>query len=142
MRLKGYFTIEASYIFAFITFLIIAFIRLDYKLHDRVLNDSCKILCGIRQYQADAFYYDVNTNHLDYLSIIASPVVGEDEEFKDLMHGKIEQKQMDYYDKANLSGAELNLSNVNEMIKIKKNADTIRAGGKIVNIIGEITNEG
>ena len=142
MKLKAYFTIEASYIFAFITFLIIAFIRLDYKLHDRVLNDSCKILCGIRMYQADAFYYDVKTQHLDYLSIIASPVIGEDEEFKELMHVKIVQKQMDYYEKANLSGEELDMSNVQDIMNVKKNADVIRAGGKIVNIIGEITNEG
>lgn len=142
MRLRAYFTVEASYIFAFIAFLVVAFIRLDYKLHDRVVNDSCMIQAGVMRYQAKAFYYDVNRHSLDYLQIIASPIIGDNEDFTQNMYKVIEKKQGEYYKELKLGTGDINLSNTSEMIAVKKNADVVRAGGRIVEIIGDIKDEG
>lgn len=142
MRLRAYFTVEASYIFAFIAFLVVAFIRLDYKLHDRVVNDSCKIQAGVMRYQAKAFYYDVNRHSLDYLQIIASPIIGDNEDFTQNMYKVIEKKQGEYYKELKFGTGDINLSNTSEMIAVKKNADVVRAGGRIVEIIGDIKDEG
>ena len=78
MKLKAMFTVEASYVFAFITVLIVSIISLDFLLHDRVVNDSCKIQAGIRIYEADSFYYDDFNKKIDISRIIASPVLKEE----------------------------------------------------------------
>ena len=142
VRLKGYFTVEATYIFAFIAFLVIAFIRLDYKLHDRVVNDSSKIQTGVRRYQAKEFYFDIKKGSIDYLGIIASPVIGEDENFINKMYKVIEEKQREYYYGQRLGAEDINLENTTDIINLKKNADVIRAGGRIVEVIGGAKDDG
>lgn len=57
MRLKGYMSIEATYIFTITAWIVVSLIRFDFYLHDNLLSDACKVLGGIRYYQAERFYY-------------------------------------------------------------------------------------
>ena len=79
---------------------------------------------------------------IDYIEIIESPLVGEDEDFLNKMYSLIEKKQRDYYYEQRLGTESINLLNTADMINIKKNADVIRAGGRIIEIIGDIKDDG
>lgn len=139
MKLKAMFTVEASYVFAFITVLIVSIISLDFLLHDRVVSDSCKIQTGIRIYEADSFYYDDINKKIDISRIIASPVLKE-EKYSDEQN--ILSKMNNYYSEYNL-GSDLvfNMENVTSVITVNKNASLIRKCGRVVEFIGDILDE-
>ena len=139
MKLKAMFTVEASYVFAFITVLIVSIISLDFLLHDRVVNDSCKIQAGIRIYEADSFYYDDFNKKIDISRIIASPVLKE-EKYSDEQN--ILSKVNNYYSEYNL-GSDLvfSMENVTSVITVNKNASLIRKSGRVVEFIGDILDE-
>ena len=139
MKLKAMFTVEASYVFAFITVLIVSIISLDFLLHDRVVNDSCKIQAGIRIYEADSFYYDDFNKKIDISRIIASPVLKE-EKYSDEQN--IFSKVNNYYSEYYL-GSDLifSMENVTSVITVNKNASLIRKCGRVVEFIGDILDE-
>ncbi len=139
MRLKGFFTPEAAVIFSFIAFFTVGTIRLVYTLHDRVLNDSSKIQAGIRMYQAENFYYDTDSGKIDYTGIICSPVLKTDEDNFKSTEEKVMKKINDYYYE-HCFGTDKNmtLSDYYGIINTGKNADVIRAGGRMAEFIGDI----
>lgn len=139
MRLRAMFTIEASYIFVFITLLILSIISLDFLLHDRVVNDSCKIQGGIRIYEADSFYYDNKNKNIDINRIICSPVLKEEKYSEEL---SIYDNLKEYYTEYNL-GSDLNFNtdNLTSVITVKKNAALLRKSGRVVKLIGDILDE-
>lgn len=127
-RIKGNITIEASVVFTFITCLVVLFIRLNFELHDRVVNDSSKFQAGIRNRQAEAYYYDCYKNIIDYSLIIQSPVIGENTKKYD---GNAAVRK--YYDEYHFSSdKKIDTSNINEVIKHIDNADMIRKTGRAV----------
>ena len=139
MRLKAMFTIEASYIFVFITLLILSIISLDFLLHDRFVNDSCKIQGGIRINEADSFYNDNKNKNIDINRIICSPVLKEEKYSEEL---SIYDNLKEYYTEYNL-GSDLNFNtdNLTSVITVKKNAALLRKSGRVVKLIGDILDE-
>jgi hypothetical protein len=81
MRLKGYFTLVASYIFTAVTLLAVGLIRLDFYLHDSLINDTAKILGGLRYFQVTSAHYDMEKESIDRKECANVPVIGNDMDF-------------------------------------------------------------
>lgn len=137
MKLKGYMSIEATYIFTIVTLIVVSLIRFDFYLHDNLLNDTCKVLGGIRYYQAERFYY--NGESIREKSIANSPVLGEDYDFVENAYADIEKNVKVYYEEKNL-GLDGGLSNtaLDKIVTIGDNANLVRSGGQVVKLIGGI----
>ena len=135
MKMKGYLTIEATYIFVILTWLVISLIRFDFNIHDNLLNDTCKILGGIRYYQAKNFYFKGNS--IREADIAKSPVLGEDKDFIKDAASDIESDVEMYYDEKQL-GWDENLSStaISKVITVGDNANLVRSGGEVVKVIG------
>lgn len=138
MRLKGIFTVEASVIFAFIVLMIGAIIKLDYRLHDGVVNDSCKIQGGIRLYEANSYYYNAATDEIEISRIINSPVIKSEYYGEEL---SINKKVKNYYDEYKISASNYADSILDDVITVKKNSDIVRKSGRAIKVIGEILDE-
>lgn len=137
MKLKGSMTIEASYIFPFITMLAAAIIVLDFMLYDSLLSDAQKILGGIRYHEAETFYYDVETEQTDFYGIVCSPVLSEDKAFLSRQKLLINKSVSESYVDGRLDGRnKLSDTDVEDVITAGDNAAVVRAGGKAVEIIG------
>ncbi len=142
MKLNGYFTVEASYIIPFITFLVVSIINLDMYLHDSVLSDACMVNGGIRMQQVDLFYYNNQSGHVNVSEIANSPVVTENEEFYDAQKVKVINNVNSYWDEKRIGGnSSLSDTDVSEVITRNDNANIVRAGGKLMNIIGSDDDE-
>ena len=141
MRLKGYMSIEAIYIFTIATWIVVSLIRFDFYLHDNLLNDTCKILGGIRYYQAERFYYKGES--IREKAIANSPVLGEDYDFGDDACTDIENDVKVYYEEKNLGfdGA-LSDTALDKIVTIGDNANLVRSGGQVVKLIGGIADAG
>lgn len=137
MRVKGYMTIEAAYIFTITTWIVVSLIRVDFYIHDNLLNDTCKILGGIRYYQAEYFYYKGES--IREKSIANSPVIGDDNDFVKSAGKDIDENVKTYYEEKNL-GMDGGLSStpLDEVITIGDNANLVRSGGQVVKLIGGI----
>ena len=138
MRLNGYFTIEAAVIFPFITMLVVFAIKFGFKIHDDVLSDSCVIVGSMRVKEAEAYFYNPAIAGVDYIGIIASPLVGDDDDFINNAERKIMSDIQDYYSAGILSeGSKLSETDIDDVITYNKNATTIRAAGRVVQILGD-----
>ena len=139
MRLKGYMSIEASYVFAITTLIVVGLIRVSFYIHDNLLNDTCKILGGIRYYQADKFYF--NGESIREKNIANSPVVGTDYEFIQSANSDIQDNVRSYFDEKKLGfDGELSNTSLEKIITIGDNANLVRSGGQVVKLIGGIAN--
>ena len=135
MRMKGYLTIEATYIFAILTWIVISLIRFDFNMHDNLLNDTCKILGGIRYYQAKNFYFKGSS--VRETDIANSPVVGEDNDFVKGAEADIESDVEMYYEEKQLGWDEnLSITSISKVITVGDNANLVRSGGEVVKLIG------
>ena len=135
MRMKGYLTIEATYIFAILTWIVISLIRFDFNMHDNLLNDTCKILGGIRYYQAKNFYFKGSS--VRETDITNSPVVGEDNDFVKGAEADIESDVEMYYEEKQLGWDEnLSITSISKVITVGDNANLVRSGGEVVKLIG------
>ncbi len=136
MRLKGYFTVEAAYIFPFITLLVAGFIFLDFRLHDDIVSDTAMLLGGLRYRSVEAHYYNEVNESVDYMALIEAPVVGN----SSYTAGKkdvIDQNVKTYFEHKRLGAAsELSDTDYTAVISNRNNAEHVRAGGKVVSLIG------
>lgn len=139
MRVRGYMSIEASYVFAITTLIVVCLIRFSFYVHDNLLNDTCKILGGIRYYQADKFYFKGES--IREKNIANSPVLGTDYEFIQSACSDIEDDVKSYYEEKNLGfDGELSNTSLAKIITIGDNANLVRSGGQVVKLIGGIAN--
>lgn len=139
MRLKGYMSIEATYIFTITAWIVVSLIRFDFYLHDNLLSDACKVLGGIRYYQAERFYYKGES--IKEKNIANSPVLGEDYDFVNDACADIEKNLSTYYEEKNLGlDGELSKTALDKVVTIGDNANLVRSGGQIVKLIGGIAN--
>lgn len=137
MRMKGYLTIEATYIFVITTWIVVSLIRFDFSIHDNLLNDACKVLGGIRYYQASNFYYKGNS--IRETDIANSPVIGDDRDFVVNACSGIESDVEKYYEEKRLGWDEnLSTTPISKVITVGDNANLVRSGGEIVKLIGGI----
>lgn len=138
MRLKAYFTVEASYIVSFLIFIIGFMLTTTFILHDNVVNDAAKIRQGIRAKEADLFYYDTVNKKIDKKAIVASPVVGKDDFYSNQKDNISDNTDVYYrttrlWRKTNLSGTQ-----PEDVIAHNKNADVLRMGKDLSEIFGGV----
>lgn len=137
MKLKGYFTIEASYVFTILTLIVIGLIRLNFYMHDNLINDVCKVLGGLRYYQTVNFYYDSESETIDTKAIANSPIFGEDSNFASNSKAKINENVSEYFQEKRIGfDVELTDTNIDEVITDSDNANLVRSGGKLIQVIG------
>lgn len=139
LRLKGYVTIEASYIFTIVTLIVLGLIRVTFYIHDGMLSDCCTILGGIRYYQAKEFYYTGES--IREKEIANAPIIGDSYEFIADVESKIVKNMESYYDEKKLSSeGALSTTDFKDVITVKGNADLVQAGGEAVKLIGGVMN--
>lgn len=142
MKLRGYMTVEAAYIFAALIFVVAGLIKLNFYIHNSLLSDVCKIVGGIKYYQAEVFYYDADTERINTNEICNSPVFGESKSFAKTAKELLEESVDKYYSEKSLSiENELSDAELDEIMDIPDNANLIRASGRAVQIIGGILDE-
>ena len=142
MRLKGYFTLEASYIFTAITLLVLGLVRLDFYLHDSLINDTAKILGGLRYFQVTMAHYDMEKECIDREGIANTPVIGEDIEFNRPVMTKVKNSVNEYFSEKTVGlDCELSGTDLENVILNRDNAEVVRSGGKLVQVIGGLFNE-
>lgn len=138
MRLKAYFTVEATYIVSFLIFIIGFMLTTTFILHDNVVNDAAKIRQGIRAKEADLFYYDTVNKKIDKKAIVASPVVGKDDFYSNQKDNISDNTDVYYrttrlWRKTKLSGTQSE-----DVIAHNKNADVLRMGKDLSEILGGV----
>ena len=132
MRLKAELTVEASYIFPFVIILIGVMIKFTLTLHDGVLNDSVKIRQGIRAKEMELFYYDISKEKIDKYAIVASPLSGKENFYKNNEQTLV-NKITNYYNQNKLLGnTSITNTESEEVIRRDDNANIIRAGNKLM----------
>ena len=137
MRLKGYMSVEATYIFTITAWIVVSLIRFDFYLHDNLLSDTCKVLGAIRYYQAERFYYKGEA--IRETDIANSPVLGEDYDFVKSACKDIEKNVEAYYEEKNLGfDGELSRTELDKIVTIGDNANLVRSGGQVIKLIGGI----
>ncbi len=142
MKLRGYMTVEAAFIFTALILIVAGLIKLNFHLHNGLLSDSCKIIGGIKYYQAERFYYDVEKSCIDTTAICNSPVLGESKDFAEAAEKALNESVSKYYAEKSLSVEnELSDAEIDEIIDLPDNANLIRAGGRAVQVIGGVLNE-
>ncbi len=135
MKLRGYMTVEASYIFSIFTIIVVGLIRLNFYLHNNMLSDVCLVLGGIRYAQAELYYS--KDGKIDKEAIANSPVFGESEDFATAEKSKILRNMEDYYNEKYLGiDGELSDTDISEVININDNAALVRSGGRLIQVIG------
>lgn len=135
MRARGYFTIEAAYIFTLITSIVVGLLRLDLFLHDSLLSDASKILGGIRYQQTACCYYDNERNEINYLALIKEPLIGGSGRL-DTEKVLIEDKVATYYLEFRLFQKNaISSTGIQDVISFHNNASLLRASGKVVQLI-------
>ncbi len=142
MRLKGYFTLEASYIFTAVTLLVLGLIRLDFYLHDSLINDTAKILGGLRYFQVSSAHYNMEEECIDREAVANTPVIGEDIKFNKPVMVKVKTSVSEYFFEKTI-GLECKMSSTDlkDVILPRDNAEVVRSGGKLVQVIGGLFNE-
>ena len=142
MRLKGYFTLEATYIFTAVTLLVVGLIRLDFYLHDSLVNDVAKILGGIRYYQVSSTYYDMEKECIDREKTANTPVIGIDYDFNYEVMTQINNNVSIYYNEKIIgTDVELTDTRLDEVILPHNNAEVVRSAGRAVQVVGGIFDE-
>lgn len=142
MKLRGYMTVEAAYVFAALVFVVAGLIKLNFYLHNSLLSDVCKIVGGIKYYQAEAFYYDVDTERINTNEICNSPIFGESKSFAKTAKDELDKSVSKYYLEKSLSiENELSDAEIDKIMDIQDNANLIRASGRAVQIIGGVLDE-
>lgn len=141
MKVKGVFTIEAAYIFSILTVIILLIIRLDFNLHDKVVNDSCKIQSGIRLYETDNFYFNPETDRIDYVRIINAPILKEDGYYREKKTVILDRCKSYYGEYALSEDNAINTDNTGQIVYMKNNAALIRKSGRLVQFVGDLVNE-
>lgn len=137
MRLKGYFTLEASYIFSAVTLLVLGLIRLDFYLHDSLINDTAKVLGGLRYFQVASTHYDMEEECIDRYALATSPVIGVDAEFNKAAMVKIKDSVSEYfYEKTIGLECKMSSTDLRDVILLRDNAEVVRSGGKMAQVIG------
>lgn len=137
MRLKGYFTLEASYIFTAVTLLVVGLIRLDFYLHDGLINDTAKILGGLRYFQVTSSHYDMEKETIDRKECANAPVLGYDTDFNQPVMIKVKKSISEYfYEKTIGLDCKMSSSDLRDVILPRDNAEVVRSGGKMVQVIG------
>ena len=140
MKLKGYMTVEASYIFSFFAVLVVAIIRLNFLLHNNMLSDVCLVLGGLRYSQAEYFYSEegkINTE-----AVANSSIFSEKSSLADGEKIRIISNVRAYYDEKRLGvEGELSDTDITKIIEINDNASLVRSGGKLIQVIGGNRNE-
>lgn len=137
MRMKGYLSIEATYIFAITSWIVVSLIQCNFNIHDNMLNDACKVLGGIRYYQARNYYYKGES--IRETAIANSPVLGENMEFVDSAVSEIEEDMKTYYSEKKLGWEEeLSSTKISKVITVGDNANLVRSGGEVIKVIGGI----
>ena len=135
MRLKGYMTVEASYIFSFFTILVVAIIRLNFLLHNNMLSDVCLVLGGIRYSQAEYFYCE--DGKINKEAVANSAIFSEKSALAESEKSKILNNVKAYYEEKNLGvEGELSDSDIEDIIDINDNGALVRSGGRLIQVIG------
>ena len=115
---------------------------MDFYLHDSLINDVCKVLGGIRYRQAAVFYYDVGKDEIDTDKIANSPVMGEDKSFARTANELIDKNIIEYFTEKTIAGDnECTDTKTEDVIKATDNAQLVRSGGRLVQIIGGTKDE-
>lgn len=139
MRLKAIFTIEAAYVYSFIALLVVGIIYLNFDLHDRVLIDSSKIQAGVRIYEANSFYYDNEKKQINTREIVCSKIF-EKKGFSEKTN--IRNSVTKYYKEYGLlAKKDMDINGIGKTISVSKNADFVRKGGRVIELIGEVLDE-
>lgn len=140
MKLKGYMTVEASYIFSFFAILVVALIRLNFLLHNNLLSDVCLVMGGIRNAQAEYFYCE--NGQINTEAVANSPVFSEKSPLSENEKVEINNNIKNYYEEKRL-GVEGALSEtaIEKVIEINDNGALVRSGGKLIQVIGGNVNE-
>lgn len=138
MRLKAYFTVEASYIVSFLIFIIGFMLTTTFVLHDNVVNDAAKIRQGIRAKEADLFYYDTVNKKIDKKAIVASPVVGKDDFYSNQKDNIIDNTDIYYRTTRLWRKTKLSSTQPEDVIAHNKNADVLRMGKDLSEILGGV----
>ena len=139
MCLKGEFTVEAAFIISIFLLIIAAFINLDFYVHDVVVSDSAVITGSIDYRESRLFCYDQESRRISVMAIAEKPVIGSSESFEANQKEMTEQKKEAHFDNHKFSGLVLlSETDINDVITAGDNAQTVRAGGKAVQIVGEL----
>ena len=135
MKLKGYMSVEASYIFSFFAVLVVAIISLNFLLHNNMLSDACLVLGGIRYSQAKYFYCE--DGKINEEAMANSAVFSEKSSLAESEKNKIINNVKAYYDEKSL-GVEggLSDSDIENVIDINDNGALVRSGGRLIQVIG------
>ena len=135
MKLKGYMTVEASYIFSFFAILVVTIIRLNFLLHNNMLSDVCLVLGGMRYSQTEYFY--CVDGKINKEAVANSAVFSEKSALAESEKNIIVANVNAYYDEKSL-GAEggLSASDIEDIININDNGALVRSGGRLVQVIG------
>lgn len=135
MKLNGYMTVEASYIFSFFAVLVVTIIRLNFLLHNNMLSDACLVLGGLRYSQAEYFYCE--DGKINKEAVANSAVFSEKSALAEQEKNKIIANVKAYYDEKSL-GIEggLSDSDIGDIININDNGALVRSGGRLVQVIG------
>jgi hypothetical protein len=137
MRLKGYFTLEASYIFTAVTLLVVGLIRLDFYLHDSLINDTAKILGALRYFQVTSAHYDMEKEAIDRRACAKVPVMGYDTDFNQPVMVKVKKSVSEYfYEKSIGLDCKMSSTDFRDVIFLRDNAEVVRSGGKLVQVVG------
>ncbi len=134
---EGTFTVEGSFIFTWIVILVAAFLRLDFSLHDWAVTECCIALGGFRMEQMANYSYSSTTEGFDVNEVMATPLIG-DKKVEASYAERIHNLAQAYYDAHKIgNGAEPLPNFAEEMHTPKKNAQLLRAGTKIIQLIGK-----
>lgn len=135
MKLRGYMTVEASYIFSIFTIIVVGLIRLNFYVHNNMLSDVCLVLGGIRYSQAELYYS--KDGKIDKEAIANSPVFTESKDFAAIEKGKIMRTVEAYYNEKYLGiDGEMSDTDISEVIDINDNASLVRSGSRLIQVIG------
>ena len=137
MRLKGEFTVEAAFVFSIFFIIIAAFINLDFTIHDAVVSDTAKITMGIDYRESEIYCRDTESNRISVKAVISKPVIGSNKKFADAQKEIINSMAQEYFDKHRIAVfSELSGTDIEDVMTAEDNAQIVRAGGKVVEIIG------
>lgn len=137
MRLKGEFTVEATFIFSFFLIMIVAFINLDLTLHDAVVSDAAKVNGGIEYRESMFFCRNADNGIIDKSAVIGKPLIGKKDYYSGQQKLKICQNVSGYYDTHRFSAiSQISETDIEDVMTAGDNAQIVRAGGKAVQIIG------
>lgn len=135
MKLKGYMTVEATYIFVFLTIIVVGLIRLNFFIHNNMLSDACLILGGIRYSQAE--HYSAKDGKISTEAIANSCVFSEKSQIAYAEKNKIINTMKEYYYEKSLGiDGELSDTDISDVININDNAALVRSGGRLIQVIG------